>query len=83
MHICRYPKHNVLSPRCGLKLVDSLKDMPLREDDIWLVTFPKCGTTWIQETTTMLINNVDKVNQGLFFNNEECMQGIKRKANVF
>jgi len=31
----------------------------LRESDIWIVTFPKCGTTWTQELVWTLVNDVD------------------------
>jgi len=34
--------------------------MQVREDDIWLVTYPKCGTTWMQEIVTMLTRDVDQ-----------------------
>ncbi|XP_045029307.1 sulfotransferase 1E1 isoform X1 [Daphnia magna] len=28
-----------------------------RKDDVWVVTFPKCGTTWTQEMVWMLLND--------------------------
>jgi len=56
----RYPQQKLLSPRAGIKCEEAIKNLPIKEDDIWLVTYPKCGTTWIQETTTMLVNDVDE-----------------------
>jgi len=56
----RFPDQKLMFPRSALKIVDELKNFPVKEDDIWIVTFPKCGTTWMQETISMLVNDVDE-----------------------
>ncbi|XP_070140512.1 sulfotransferase 1 family member D1-like [Drosophila kikkawai] len=33
--------------------------MEIREDDVWIVTLPKCGTTWMQELLWLLLNDCD------------------------
>ena len=48
-------------PRSFLKIKDDIYNFQVREDDIWIVTFPKSGTTWMQETITMLVNDVNEV----------------------
>ena len=41
------------------KLADRIYDMEVREDDVWIVSYPKSGTTWAIETVWMVINDVD------------------------
>jgi len=55
-----FEEQGMVIPRSYLKMKDEMKNFPVKEDDIWIVTFPKCGTTWMQETMTMLINDVDE-----------------------
>ena len=31
----------------------------MRKSDIWVVTFPKSGTTWMQELVWQVVNNCD------------------------
>ncbi|XP_034102118.1 uncharacterized protein LOC117566679 [Drosophila albomicans] len=36
---------------------DVIHDMEVLEDDVWIVTNPKCGTTWMQELVWLLMND--------------------------
>merc|ERR1711915_1114947 len=38
---------------------ERIYNFELREDDIWIVTYPKCVTTWTQELVWMLVNDLD------------------------
>jgi len=57
----RYPASDLLITRPYVELADKIYNMEVREDDIWLVTWPKVGSTWTQETVWQIVNNVDKV----------------------
>ena len=38
------------------KSLDKLKDLRLRDDDVWIVTYPKAGTTWTQYIVYLIHN---------------------------
>ncbi|XP_058831220.1 luciferin sulfotransferase-like [Topomyia yanbarensis] len=40
-------------------LADRIKNMDVRLDDVWLITYPKSGTTWCQEMIWLICNNLD------------------------
>jgi len=52
------PKSVTLMPGFQL-LQDKILNMKLRKDDVWIVTPPKCGTTWTQEITWLVMNKAD------------------------
>ena len=57
--LIRYENGFVMPRIFAEKLEEKIYDFELRDDDIWIVTYPKCGTTWTQELVWMLINDMD------------------------
>jgi sulfotransferase len=41
------------------QFAERIKKMEVYDDDVWIVTFPKCGTTWTQEMVWLVNNNLD------------------------
>ena len=39
--------------------VDKLKSFPLRSDDVWVVAYPKAGSTWTQQIVRLIHNDGD------------------------
>uniref|UniRef100_A0A7G3AYZ2 Putative sulfotransferase 1 family member d1 n=1 Tax=Lutzomyia longipalpis TaxID=7200 RepID=A0A7G3AYZ2_LUTLO len=39
--------------------VQTIENYHVRPDDVWVVTFPKCGTTWTQEMVWQIGNDLD------------------------
>ena len=52
--------YNVLMPRFYEPITESIRNFEVRPDDIWIITYPKCGTTWTQEIVWHIINDVNK-----------------------
>lgn len=50
------PGNVVMCKNFTLSLAKSIYDFELRPDDIWINTFPKCGTTWTQEMVWQIVN---------------------------
>ncbi|CAG9800620.1 unnamed protein product [Chironomus riparius] len=49
----------VLTDKYVDHFAEEIKNFEVFEDDIWVITFPKCGTTWTQEIVWLLNNNLD------------------------
>lgn len=50
---------HVALPEFYLGHLDTVKDLKVRDDDIWIVTYPKTGTTFASEMIWLLVNDLD------------------------
>lgn len=41
------------------KHADRIRNLEVRPDDVWVITYPKCGTTWTEEMVWLIANNCD------------------------
>jgi len=46
-------------PRCYAREEKEISELSVREDDVWISSFPKCGTTWTQEMVWNIVNSLD------------------------
>ena len=52
--------YDVYMPKAYALSAKEIYNFEVRPDDIWLVTYKKCGTTWTQEILWNIVNNSDK-----------------------
>ncbi|XP_066909064.1 luciferin sulfotransferase-like, partial [Halyomorpha halys] len=52
-------KNGCLLPKSFLKYAERIRNFEVRPDDVWIITYPKCGTTWTQELVWLLGSNFD------------------------
>ena len=37
-----------------IRNLDGIKSMKIYSDDVWIITNPKCGTTWVKEMVKLI-----------------------------
>lgn len=53
-----------------LEYLEEIENLEVYEDDTWVLTYPKCGTTWIQEAVWQICNGVTLNASGLDLNDK-------------
>ncbi|KAI4460509.1 sulfotransferase sult [Holotrichia oblita] len=48
-----------IMPSCFKDYMEEIENMEVRDDDIWVTSFPKSGTTWTQEMVYMIASDLD------------------------
>lgn len=48
-----------LLPPYHERIAQQIADAPVREDDVWLISYPRTGSTWCQEMIWLLSNDLD------------------------
>lgn len=51
--------NHIVLPKAFEKYIEQIWQLKVYEDDIWIITYPKCGTTWTQEAVWQICNGVD------------------------
>ncbi|KAF2886189.1 hypothetical protein ILUMI_19984 [Ignelater luminosus] len=46
-------------PKYYLRFADEIKNFEVKDDDIWVTSYMKTGTTWTQEMVWLIANNLD------------------------
>ncbi|KAF7272637.1 hypothetical protein GWI33_014600 [Rhynchophorus ferrugineus] len=49
----------VYMPKKFLTMQDKINNWEVNESDVWIVSFPKTGTTWTQEMVWLILNDLD------------------------
>lgn len=50
---------NVILPRQFMNIGESIRNLKTYTDDVWLVSYPRTGSTWAQEMVWLLGNHLN------------------------
>jgi len=56
---CQVGPQKWLLPAAYADKAEKFYSLPLRKDDVWVMTYPRSGTTWTQELVWLLMNDFD------------------------
>lgn len=51
--------NSITMPRAYEEFIERIWNFDVYADDTWVITYPKCGTTWTQEAVWQICNGVD------------------------
>ncbi|XP_029799074.1 amine sulfotransferase-like [Suricata suricatta] len=76
--------------RLKLDLVENLEDFEIRDDDVFIVTYPKSGTVWFQQILSLIYfeehrkktGNLDTIDQVPFFEYISPEKNIVKKTTT-
>ncbi|CAH1389884.1 unnamed protein product [Nezara viridula] len=55
----RVKPSGLVMPKEFIKYMERIRNFEVRPDDVWVISYPKCGTTWTQEMVWLIGNNLD------------------------
>lgn len=50
---------NTVLPPKHEQFLEKIRNLTVYKDDTWVISYPKCGTTWTQEAVWQINNGVD------------------------